>query len=413
MALPPRPTAEHQTALQPVLDLALKYRPSPALAERIAALAATVGTAPDPWGPVYEEAIGIVEALQREMAAQHEALHQRAHAVEDPNDLKRRMVENAKEEVEVAKRRTLAQLKGVVAEGEGRLKRQAAHLLTEHSRVFRAEVTLLEAPASFGVRLSVDPEFWHGFVRQLNTTCDTWTQAFSTQHEPLIVHAVRPIAEVSVTERAPLHCPSALVAPAPPGSAVLPPPAREVQVPAVGDMLVTFVKSNIMTLGIASMVLAALLSMLPSGAGAHPTSPTNLRGLVILAAMPVLGVGGWQAAQRERLKVRTKLMVEHREKAADAILAAAETLLDAHRQALERWLRRRAEECTAAVDRWHVEVARPRVQAVEGQAADVVRRQRAESTQVQKELTALEQGRNLLNQTLLADLRRRLKAVQA
>jgi hypothetical protein len=406
---PPRSPVEPTPAFGAVLDLPIRYRISPGLSDKVSALGAAARAAPDAWPAHYEAAIGLVDACIAELSSSAEAIQARLGAADDPNELKQRLAAGPRRDADRALADAKASLAKAHREATERLRRQAQHVREQCVGQVGGSLAIVVRNTTDGIHVTADPAWWGQFTGYITRCCDEWSLQFSEAHEPGFAASFSSLVAVGPARGAapvsPAASPPSLARPA----LSEPPGGKEVEVPSHGAALGGYLRSHLMSIGIVSSVVMAGVALVPGGTGAVTTA---IRGLILLAFLPLLSVFAWRGAAQQRDRLRRKAVADQREATAKAIVDTVERQVEAHRVTLERWSQRRVDDWGAAADRWMVDVVQPNLAELDAVAAEQARLARVAQGQLTEELGALKAARTQLSQNLLVDLKRRLRQLQ-
>jgi hypothetical protein len=420
--------SEPSAALRSLIDLPLKTSLSAASAESLRGLGEETrkAKAREEWSAVYASGVTILEGIVAEVDASLEDLQRKILHSDDPNDAKNRIAGLPRREAERGRNDARAALQRVGKEWVERSRRQLERVTTQCLESSQS-LAIKEKETPEGVELSTDPAWWSQYVGFVGRCADEWTSSFTSGAEEGFASqtaaAISPaLAHASGQSVA---APPSLAPPENEARLPLETPSKDLEIQGTAAALLQSVRSNVMAVGIFGTVLVVVVSLVDKIPGltagsAHGTAPENhsapnsmmMRGILILAVLPFSIFFGLKSIAKQRAAVRTKGIAAHRTALQSFIKLELERALERHRKVLERWLAQRAELWSTTIDRWWESHVEPKLAEYEQQSVTTIRELKLQQGRMSEELSALKTLRNQLSQTLLFELRRRLRELQ-
>lgn len=415
MAQPPIPARpivnpEPGNALRALLDLPLRQALDPGSISAIATFASEIrgATSSTDWSPLYARAIQISDELLGTTDRRLEELQRRALTLEDPMEARNRISQAPRREADRARTEAKASIQKVLREWIDRAKRQQEHVASGCAPQFQDLRLVRETTTEHGVMVALDPRWWADFSGYVSQCCDQWTKNFC----PGVDHGFGPVIAQGLSEIEKRHGPVELL----PSSAFpivdarfeAQPSSREVDVPSAASMLMR--SASRMTMMIGGIVGTGLGA---ATAGAHGTDAVKYVALgvavVSFIAFTAITYVGYGEAKHQKAVLRERGVTMWRDTSVAQIRGDLDKVLDRHRRALERWATQRAEQWTAAIDRWWETRVEPRLAESDVSATDQARELKLQQSRLQEEIGNLRSFRSQLAQTVIFELRRRLR----
>jgi hypothetical protein len=422
--------SEPSAALRSLVDLPLKTTLSAASVESLRGLGEETrkAKAREDWSAVYASGVTILEGIVAEVDANLEELQRKILHSDDPNDAKNRIAGVPRREAERGRNDARAALQRVGKEWVERSRRQLERVTTQCLESAQS-IAIKEKETHDGVELSTDPAWWSQYVGFVGRCADEWTSSFTSGAEESFASqtaaAISPaLAHASGQSVA---APPSLAPPENEARLPLETPSKELEIQGTAAALLQSVRSNVMAVGIFGTVLVVVVTLvdkipgLTAGVGAaHGTGPEThsapnsmmMRGILILAVLPFSIIFGLKSIAKQRAAVRAKGIAAHRTALQSFLKLELERALERHRKVLERWLSQRAELWSTAIDRWWETHVETKLAEYEQQSVTTIRELKLQQGRMSEELSALKTLRNQLSQTLLFELRRRLRELQ-
>lgn len=376
--------ADPGATLRGFIDLPLRYPLEPELTGSINAFAAEARLHPvdADWIPVYARAVQVAEAALSSVDRRLEDLQRRALTIEDPSDARNRIAQVPRRDADRARIEVKAEIQRALRDWSDRLRRQHEHVGSGCGPLLRQDHLVKESPSGRDVLIALNPQWWQDFSNYVGQCCEAWSQNAIVGVDREVGSAVQRGLSPLVRRYGSLEGPPAFPAPAIDLNFDVHVDEHEVEVPGTAAHL----------LRAAAGFAGAVASMNPLG------------GLRALQA----GVS-FVELQRGQSMRREQAVTAWRETAVAQIRTDLERVLDRHRRALERWTTRRCEQWFVAIDRWWDARVEPHFAVADRDAVEAVRELKLQHSRIQEEISGLRSLRNQLSQTVLFDLRRRLR----
>ena len=254
---------------------------------------------------------------------------------------------------------------------------------------------------------ALDPRWWADFSGYVSQCCDQWTKNFC----PGVDHGLGPVIAQGLADiekrHGPIELPSPSAFPNVDARFETQPPSREVDVPSAVSMLM---RSASRMTGMIGGIVAGVVSATVSTNGAGTVKYVALGVAVVsFIAFAVTTYVGFGEAKHQKAVLRERGVTMWRDSSVAQIRGDLDKILDRHRRALERWATQRAELWTAAIDRWWDTRVEPRLAESDVSATDQARELKLQQSRLQEEIGSLRSFRSQLAQTVIFELRRRLR----
>jgi len=405
---------EPGNALRGLLDLPLRQSLAPELQGAIAALGTDIrsAAAAADWAPFYARAIKISDEILGTTDGRLEVLQRHSLSIEDPMEARARIAQAPRREAERLRTEALANVQRLVREWLDRAKRQQEHVAAGCAPYLREARLVERVDGKHGMTLSLDARWWSEFSDYARQCCDEWTKNFCLGLEadvgPSIAEGLGELAR----RHGPPGAPVAWTQPVTSVQFDTVIEAREVETPSVSLLFVRAVRTTFMMMMGFVSIIVNLAKPLSSGGGGHGSMAEI--GQIVLSVISLacfvtaiyFGVGD---ARRQRETLQKQGLTTWRDSAVTQLRGELDKILDRHRRLLERWAALRADQWTAAIDRWWDTRVEPRFVESDAMAAEHAKELKLQQGRLQEELGGLRALRNQLSQTTLFELRRRLR----
>lgn len=409
------PVREPAPPLKAVLDIPIRFPDAaPELLESVGELAKRSREGEPDWPAIYESATEIVTRLVEGMDGQVEDLQRRLLDL-DPNELRQRLTAAPRREVERKKADAAAALSAVEREWMDRAARQADYVVESCVAHAKGALQLEERSAQTGgIALAVDGPAWAQFTGYVSRCCDQWCES---ARKGIDEDAARALASAAAALGGASRRPDDSGAPPSEGQLGSEPPVKNADVPSTMGALLSYVRSNIMTVGIFGTVIAVVIALVGRFTGEASSSMSGgsmlMRGGLVIAVLPLVLAAGIVAARKQRERLRARA-IEDYEKAVQAFVKAeVERAAQKQRKAVERWVKARVAAWSGALDALWQDTVEPRLRGDDDRAQKALVDARLEHQKLQDQLQRLRTLRSQASGNLLVDLRRRLAELRA
>ena len=236
--------------------------------------------AEDAWPEVYDEAILLVDGLAARLETQLEVYQRDLLAMEDPNEMRRRLAEGPRRAAEKVRADAKAAIQRAHGEWVDRSRRQLEKVSTEALGKLAPSLAVVEGSAATGIELSVDEARWGKAATYVERCADTWTaNLVEGADDTMSDYATTAVVGFrSRKGRAAMALPEPRDPTARAARLGQEPAKRVIEIPGFAGALVHSVRSGVMMVGMfAGLAGTALSYFIPKALGeaARPSSATR------------------------------------------------------------------------------------------------------------------------------------------
>jgi hypothetical protein len=190
----------------------------------------------------------------------------------------------------------------------------------------------------------------------------------------------------------------------------LAPAPQPFEVPAFGAALMQYVRGHLMTASMLGTMLFGALAAAVSLSGAQPGSVgMYARGWLLLLALPPAIIFGIVAASRSRKVALEKGKDQKKQAISQALAADVQRALSRQSSELDRAVGLSLDAAFAAAEAWLAQAAQPALAQIESSQQEQLRAQKLELRQLQDRAGEARTLKSQLSQSILPELRRRLR----
>lgn len=407
MAVPVR-SADPIPALRGLVELPLRIKLAPPIAERLAAIEARFTDEQVVWPAVYQSALSLVDELSTAWESRLDDLQRQRLSLGDPSSLRQRQTTELRKELERARNNVRQALNAVASDWQPRLRRQVDYVLEEATKHLE-EIKLSDTHADGELVIQLDSEWKSSFEGFLKEAMERWVQSASSNLTEAISKELQPVMTSLATVAPP---PESLLPklPARAESLALSVESKRSDVASFGSALLQSIRSSVMMVSMFGGLVAVLVAWSPFGSGGTATSSGVVRQYLLALAIPLSAVAGYFIIKSDRKRQRQKLLEQRRQEIRISLKAECQRLAERQRDALERGLFKQIPDAVSRnLETWIGSQGEPSIQRAEERGAQAASELLLKLEKISEEMTLLRTARGQMVSQTAVELRRRLR----
>ncbi len=387
--------------LREVFDFPIKTEVPPSIRAQIEALESQVEQTAQQgdWLPLYDEAISITEQLLQEAGGRHEALQHRLHSMDDPMELKQRLIQEPRKKAEAIKASAKTALQKSMAEWVDRSRRQKSLVEGPVLQDARDSMLIEEQTTDSGLSFSFPATWWSEHTEHAVRCADAWTDQATAGAEAefaaRVAEACAPLQGQPLAPQAPVPSPKPQCEWRSANSA----PERRADIPGFWSAFGQAVRQNFMMVSMAGMVIGGI------GVGVGRSE------IFLIALVPLL-IFGKSGADKRRETALTKARDSHKDAFTAHVKTETQALLAEHQKTIERWISKRGEDWQQSLDAWFKAHIEPTFSAGDYRAQEQIRNAKLERDKLAEKAGELKSFRGAAKSKILVDLKRRQRTLR-
>jgi hypothetical protein len=401
------------------MDATLRTDVPASVQKPLHALVSAVGqTAPDgDWSKIYGEAIQVAEILAGALDERVDELDRAILALPDPNEVRQREIGDRRRNADRQRTEVRTALQKVVTDWTDRLKRQQAQVERQCLDELEAKIKLAgrNDPAKGGMPerfvVSLDERWWALYLDFVAQCSLSWSQQSSAKAEETFRDIIRSTQGQASSRKTPIGVPTLVSPPHPDLSLARAPAEDRTDVPGSWAALGQFLRSNVMTVSMLTMMFGGPLAIAVGMPG--DTISAGVKGLLVVSALPVLTAVGWLAARNKRQEVMRKALEQGEVKVREQATKQVQQAVSGHRDRLARWLQQRADAWNEVVDQWWPVSVEPEIAAAEELLKARLVELKLDHKRLSDQQSQLRRFRDDVASRMLFDLRKRQRQLAA